>query len=54
MARLYWRVKKKDGKWTWKPLKEHCDQCDNRICIMEGVLCDTQERIQWLQKEEEE
>ncbi len=20
MAKLYWRVKK-DGKWTWKPLK---------------------------------
>lgn len=21
MAKLYWRVKKKDGKWTWRPLQ---------------------------------
>jgi hypothetical protein len=20
MARLYWRVKKDDGKWTWRPV----------------------------------
>lgn len=52
MARLYWRVKK-EGKWTWKPVKEHCEQCDNNICIMDGVLCATQERIKWLQEEEE-
>ena len=52
MATLYWRIKK-NGKWTWKPLNQHCDQCNVRICTMEGVLCETQERVQWLLQEEE-
>lgn len=23
MVNLYWRVKKPDGKWTWKPVQGH-------------------------------
>ena len=49
MAKLYWRVKK-NAKWTWTPMKEHCEQCNHNVCIMEGVLCETQEKIQWLQR----
>jgi hypothetical protein len=52
--KLYWRVKI-NGKWTWRPALEHTKQCNQRLCVYDGILCEAQEHIRaLLQLQEEE
>ena len=44
MAKLYWRVKR-NGKWTWRPVK-----CTGHDFVMANCSCD--ECTQYMEEEE--
>lgn len=53
IMKLYWRIKK-NGKWTWRPVKEHCSDCHIHWCFNEKVFCETQKSMAFLSLQEEE